>query len=173
MKNSLYIYQNGQLSRKDNTLRFTNEDGEKKDIPVNSISEIYFFGEETINTKLITFLSQNNIIVHFFNYYDFYSSSLVPRQTKISGRLLVKQVEHYTDKSKRMELAKEFVKSAGNNIYRNLRYYNGRGKDVKNAMDEITHLIKEIEKCDNIAQLMGVEGNIHKIYYSQWNLIID
>ena len=79
MKNSLYIYQNGQLSRKDNTLRFTNEDGEKKDIPINSISEIYFFGEETINTKLITFLSQNNIIVHFFNYYDFYSSSLVPR----------------------------------------------------------------------------------------------
>jgi len=173
MRNSLYIYQNGQLSRKDNTLRFTNEDGEKKDIPINSISEIYFFGEETINTKLITFLSQNNIIVHFFNYYDFYSSSLVPRQTKISGRLLVKQVEHYTDNTKRMELAKEFVKSAGNNIYRNLRYYNGRGKDVKNAMDEITHLIKEIEKCDNIAQLMGVEGNIHKIYYSQWNVIID
>lgn len=173
MKNSLYIYQNGQLSRKDNTLRFTNEDGEKKDIPINSISEIYFFGEETINTKLITFLSQNNIIVHFFNYYDFYSSSLVPRQTKISGRLLVKQVEHYTDNTKRMEVAKEFVKSAGNNIYRNLRYYNGRGKDVKNAMDEITHLIKEIEKCDNIAQLMGVEGNIHKIYYSQWNVIID
>jgi len=34
-------------------------------------------------------------------------------------------------------------------------------------------LIKEIEKCDNIAQLMGVEGNIHKIYYSQWNVIID
>ena len=173
MKNSLYIYQNGQLSRKDNTLRFTNENGDKKDIPVNSISEIYFFGEETINTKLITFLSQNNIIVHFFNYFDFYSSSLVPRQTKISGRLLVKQVEHYTDNSKRMELAKEFVKSAGNNIYRNLRYYNGRGKDVKNAMDEITHLIKEIEKCDNIAQLMGVEGNIRKIYYSQWNVIID
>ena len=52
MKNSLYIYQNGQLSRKDNTLRFTNEDGEKKDIPINSISEIYFFGEETINSDI-------------------------------------------------------------------------------------------------------------------------
>lgn len=72
-----------------------------------------------------------------------------------------------------MELAKEFVKSAGNNIYRNLRYYNGRGKDVKRAMLEITYLIKEIDKCNNIQQLMGVEGNIHKIYYSQWDVLID
>ena len=37
MKNSLYIYQNGELSRKDNTLRFTSEEGNKKDIPINSI----------------------------------------------------------------------------------------------------------------------------------------
>ena len=173
MKNSLYIYQNGELSRKDNTLRFTGEEGAKKDIPVNSISEIYFFGEDTVNTKLITFLAQNNIMVHFFNYYDFYVSSLVPREMKVSGKLLVKQVEHYTDKEKRIELAKEFVKSAGNNIYRNLRYYNGRGKDVKDAMNEITYLLKEVDGCDNIQQLMGVEGNIHKIYYSKWNVIID
>ena len=173
MKNSLYIYQNGELSRKDNTLRFTGEEGGKKDIPVNSISEIYFFGEDTVNTKLITFLAQNNIMVHFFNYYDFYVSSLVPREMKVSGKLLVKQVEHYTDKEKRIELAKEFVKSAGNNIYRNLRYYNGRGKDVKDAMNEITYLLKEVGGCDNIQQLMGVEGNIHKIYYSKWNVIID
>ena len=173
MKNSLYIYQNGELSRKDNTLRFTGEEGSKKDIPVNSISEIYFFGEDTVNTKLITFLAQNNIMVHFFNYYDFYVSSLVPREMKVSGKLLVMQVEHYTDKEKRIELAKEFVKSAGNNIYRNLRYYNGRGKDVKDAMNEITYLLKEVDSCDNIQQLMGVEGNIHKIYYSKWNVIID
>lgn len=173
MKNSLYIYQNGELSRKDNTLRFTGEEGSKKDIPVNSISEIYFFGEDTVNTKLITFLAQNNIMVHFFNYYDFYVSSLVPREMKVFGKLLVKQVEHYTDKEKRIELAKEFVKSAGNNIYRNLRYYNGRGKDVKDAMNEITYLLKEVDSCDNIQQLMGVEGNIHKIYYSKWNVIID
>ena len=173
MKNSLYIYQNGELSRKDNTLRFTGEEGGKKDIPVNSISEIYFFGEDTVNTKLITFLAQNNIMVHFFNYYDFYVSSLVPREMKVSGKLLVKQVEHYTDKEKRIELAKELVKAAGNNSYRNLRYYNGRGKDVKDAMNEITYLLKEVDSCDNIQQLMGVEGNIHKIYYSKWNVIID
>lgn len=173
MKNSLYIYQNGELNRKDNTLRFISEIGEKRDIPINNISEIYFFGEDTLNTRLITFLSQNNVIVHFFNYYDFYSSSLIPRKTKISGKLLVKQVENYTDINKRMKLAKKFVKSAGDNIYRNLRYYNGRGKNTEKAMIEIKSLINEIEHCERIQELMGVEGNIHKIYFEQWNVIVN
>lgn len=173
MKNSLYIYQNGELNRKDNTLRFISEIGEKRDIPINNISEIYFFGEDTLNTRLITFLSQNNVIVHFFNYYDFYSSSLIPRKTKISGKLLVKQVENYTDINKRMKLAKKFVKSAGDNIYRNLRYYNGRGKNTEKAMIEIKFLINEIDGCERIQELMGVEGNIHKIYFEQWNVIVN
>ena len=63
MKNSLYVYQNGELKRKDNTLQFCTVDGEKRDIPVNMISEIYLFGEVSINSKLIDFLSHNDIIV--------------------------------------------------------------------------------------------------------------
>ena len=173
MKKSLYIYQNGELKRKDNTLRFINEEGEKRDIPINSISEIYFFGENTINSKLITFLSKHDIIVHFFNYYDFYTASLVPKRTKISGKLTVNQCEHYIDPAKRLALAKKFVYAAGHNIYRNMRYYNGRGKDLQNTMNEVTSLIKKIESAEKITALMGLEGNIHKVYYSAWNIIID
>lgn len=159
MNNSLYIYKNGVLSRKDNTLRFT--------------SEIYFFGENTINSKLISFLAQNNILVHFFNYYSFYVSSLIPRDSKVSGNLLVKQVGFYTDDVKRMELASAFVKSAGENIYRNLRYYNNRGKELSEPMKNISRLLSSVKNCENIKELMGVEGNIHRIYYEAWNTIID
>ncbi|MFR3322303.1 MAG: hypothetical protein ACLTSZ_15805 [Lachnospiraceae bacterium] len=34
MKQSFYIYNNGDLKRKDNTLQFTNKEGEKRDIPI-------------------------------------------------------------------------------------------------------------------------------------------
>ena len=34
MKESLYIYNSGTLVRKDNTLRFINQNDEKKDIPI-------------------------------------------------------------------------------------------------------------------------------------------
>lgn len=173
MKNSLYIYQNGELKRNDNTLRFINVEGVKKDIPVNMISDIYLFGENTINSNLVNFLSQHNILVHFFNYYDFYSASLVPKKTKISGKLLVKQVEHYLNDEKRINLAKKFVHAAGSNIYRNLRYYNGRGKDLSEAMTEITSLISRSSKCVGVNELMGIEGNIRKFYYGAWNVVID
>lgn len=36
MKQSFYVYNNGDLKRKDNTLQFTNYDGEKRDIPIES-----------------------------------------------------------------------------------------------------------------------------------------
>lgn len=173
MRKTIYIYQNGELKRKDNTLRFINEEGEKRDIPINSISEIYFFGENVINSNLISFLSQNNIIVHFYNYYDFYTSSLVPKKSLISGKLLVKQCENYSDIDKRLELAKKFVTGAANNIYRNLRYYNGRGKKLSEPMSEISRLISKIDGTQKIFELMGIEGNINKIYYASWHEIID
>lgn len=173
MKSSLYIYQNGELRRNDNTLQFINSEGDKRSIPANNISEIYLFGENIINSKLVNFLSQNSILLHFFNYYSYYAASLVPRKSKISGKLLVNQVTHYSDKMKRIKIAKQFVNSAANNIYRNLRYYNGRGKDVSVAMRDIQDLTKKIDECKEIHQLMGIEGNIHRTYYSAWNLIID
>ena len=72
--------------------------------------------------------------MHFFNYYNFYTGSYYPRETLLAGRLLVRQVEHYTDYEKRIVLARKFIEAAADNIYRNLRYYNGRGKDVSAYM---------------------------------------
>ena len=52
----------GELSRKDNSLCFKNE---KKHvyIPVENVKEIYCFNEVSINSKLLDFLAQKNIIV--------------------------------------------------------------------------------------------------------------
>ena len=45
MKQSLYIYNNGDLKRKDNTLQFTTYEGDKRDIPIERISDIYILSE--------------------------------------------------------------------------------------------------------------------------------
>lgn len=67
----------------------------------------------------------------------------------------------------------KFIDGASYNIYRNLRYYNGRGKDVQRFMDKIEALRKDIYKTESIHELMGYEGNIRKTYYEAWNIIID
>jgi CRISPR-associated protein Cas1 len=87
--------------------------------------------------------------------------------------LLIKQVQYYENDDKRLELAKEFVSGAADNIYRNLRYYNSRGKDLDEHMSDIDSLRKQIPSQSSINSLMGIEGNIHKVYYKTWPIIIN
>lgn len=173
MGQSFYVYNSGDLKRKDNTLRFTSYDGEKRDIPIERIEDIYVMTEMTFNTSFISYISQYGIPIHFFNYYNFYTGSFYPRESLLAGQLLVKQVEYYTDSAKRIVLARKFIEAAADNIYRNLRYYNGRGKDVSSYMLEIDSLRREIPCTQTVEELMGVEGNIRKQYYAAWNVIID
>ena len=173
MKRSYYIYNNGNLKRKDNSIAFIDKNGEKRYIPIETTNEIYVMSEMEFNTNLINYISQYDIVVHFFNYYSFYTGSFQPREKLVSGNLLVNQVNHYTDISKRLVIAKKFVDGASYNIYRNLRYSNGRGTDVQEYMDKIEYLRKQIDKSNSIQELMGYEGNIRKIYYEAWNIIVD
>lgn len=173
MKRSFYIYNNGQLKRRDNSIEFVDEYGERRYIPIETVGEIYVMSEMDFNANLMNFLSKYGVVVHFFNYYSFYTGSFQPREKLVSGNLLVNQVEHYTNKENRIVLAQKFIDAASYNIYRNLRYYNGRGKDVKSFMDKIEALRKNIYKTKSIHELMGYEGNIRKTYYEAWNTIIN
>lgn len=173
MKRSFFIYNNGELKRKDNTLTFIDEDFNKKDIPIENIDDLNIMSELTFNTKMINYISQYGITIHFYNYYSYYSGSYYPKEKLVSGELLVKQVENYSDLDKRLSIAKGFVEGAASNIYRNLRYYNGRGKDLDDYLLKIKSLERNIEKSKSINELMGYEGNIRKVYYSAWNTIIN
>ena len=173
MGQSFYVYNNGDLRRKDNTLQFISCEGEKRDIPIERIDDIYVMSEMTFHTSFINYLSQYGITVHFFNYYNFYTGSFYPKEKLLAGQLLIKQVEYYSNYSKRILIAEKFIEAAADNIYRNLRYYNGRGKDVSDYMTEINDLKKKIKNVSSIEELMGIEGNIRKRYYAAWNIIIS
>ena len=173
LKRSYYIFNSGELKRKDNTLEFYLEDGGRKTIPIEQVEDIYFFGQINVNSALINFLASCHVTVHWFNYYGYYSGTFYPREYLVSGKLLVKQVEHYINPDKRIILAKAFVDGASANIYRNLRYYKNRGKDLSDVMEEIEYFRNQIIVSNSIESLMGLEGNIRKAYYSAWNEIIN
>ncbi len=173
MKQSFYVYNNGDLKRKDNTLQFTTYEGDKRDIPIERISDIYVMSEMSFNTAFINYISQYGIPIHFFNYYNFYTGSFYPKEHLLAGQLLIKQVEYYTKFNERLVIAKKLIETSADNIYRNLRYYNSRGKDLQQYMIQIDSYRKNISKSKSIEELMGIEGNIRKIYYSAWNVIIN
>ena len=119
MGESFYIFKSGELRRKDNNIVIKGTDGELKNLKSEVIDEIYLLGEVSMNTKLLNFLAQKGIIMHVFNYYGFYSGSFYPRESNISGCLLVNQLRKYDNTTERVRIAKEILKSASYNVYRN------------------------------------------------------
>jgi len=171
MEKNYYILKNGRLRRKQNTVYFENSEG-KKPIPINDINAIFAFGEIDINSKLLIFLARNNIAVHFFNYYGFYSGTFYPKEYLISGFLTVKQVSNYLDKNKRLEIAKEIIDSASYNILQNLNYYRRQGKKVEEFTVKIETERGRIAEAPGIPELMGIEGRIRDTYYQSLDSIL-
>ncbi|MCQ1529174.1 type I-B CRISPR-associated endonuclease Cas1b [Lutispora saccharofermentans] len=171
MKREIYIFNNGEMRRKDNTILFETEEC-KKYIPIEEINNIWFFGEVTINKSLLDFVSQKEICLHFFNYYGYYSGSFYPREHLNSGYAILKQAEHYLDYNKRMELARGIIETAVKNIIVIIKYYNGRGSDLECNIVSITDKLNKMQDVNKIEQLMALEGNIRDEYYSCFNEII-
>lgn len=168
MSRPYYIFSNGRIKRKENTVYIENENGDKKAIPVEDIDSIHLYGEVDLNTKLLNFLSQQNKTVHVYNYYGFYAGSFMPRDRNVSGELTVKQVEHYLDKKKRFFIAFSFVESALFHMLRNLREY----KDTADFQEKIKLEMSNAKETNNISELMGCEGRARDAYYQAFNTIL-
>ena len=148
-----YITHSGSLKRRENTLLFENTEI-RKTIPVEQVDEIFVLSELSINTKLLGFLSQYQIPVHFFNYYGHYIGSFYPRDKNPSGFLLVKQVEHYLEPQKRLYLAKGFVAGAIQNAS---KVY---------SVDPLPYL-QELNSAKSIQEVMSMEGSFKKFCYQK------
>lgn len=173
MSRPIYIFQSGRLARKANTVYFENGEGVKRYIPVENTSEIYLFGEIDLNKDALEFFAKNEIILHFFNYYEYYVGSFYPREHYNSGYMIVKQVEHYLNPQKRLMLAKRFVEGAGANIQKVLSYYLRRGADVSSQLNVVADLVKSIDDQPDVPRLMALEGKMHETYYGAFPKIVE
>jgi CRISP-associated protein Cas1 len=178
MKKTYYLFNPGRLSRKDNTLKFTPEDDQGNEqqpryLPVENVDELYAFGALDANSALYNFLGQQQIPVHFFDYYENYTGSFMPKDGLLSGKMLIAQVKMQQDKKKRMVLAQQILEGASYNMIKNLKYYNSRGKDLEPIITIIEALSTKIGDTAAINELMGIEGNIRKNYYEAFELIIN
>jgi len=178
MKRTYYLFNPGRLSRTDNTLKFTPVDeagveGPPKYLPVEQTEQLYVFGSLDANSALYNFLGKNAIAVHFFDYYENYTGSFMPKDQLLAGRMIVAQTQHYLNRKKRMDIARRVIEGAAFNMLKNLKYYNNRGKELDTFIESIENLSLKIPNTLEIAELMGIEGNIRMTYYEAFNLIIN
>lgn len=145
---------------------------EKRTIPVEDVDSIWSFRELDLNSRVLNFLAQKKIPVHFFNYYGFYSGSFYPREYLQAGFLLVRQVKHYSSNLKRLRLAREIITAGLHNILRNLRYRDSRGVDLQTETEAVQTEILRLDSVKSISELMGCEGRARAAYYQAFEKII-
>lgn len=176
MKKTLYIFQNGELRRKDNSLYFESEE-RKKYIPIEDTNDIYIFGEVDVSKKFLEFISQKEVCLHYFNHYGYYIGSFYPREHQNAGHVVVKQAEHYMDIGKRMTLARTFIDGSIGQMSQVLKYYRSRvrtGTEVLGDIIEQFGLMSEpLSDAASIEELMAVEGHARERYYSAFDYILD
>ncbi len=166
------------MSRKDNTLKFVPVDengveGVSKYIPVEGVSDLFCFGSLDTNSAVYNFLGKAGIAVHFFDYYEHYTGSFMPKEYLLAGKMQIEQTKHYIDKKKRIVLAKKFVAGAAFNMGKNLKYYINRDKDLEIPLANIDKYALLIDNTTAVDELMGIEGNIRQTYYSAFDGIIS
>ncbi|MDI9610588.1 MAG: type I-B CRISPR-associated endonuclease Cas1b [Archaeoglobales archaeon] len=164
MRKNYYIISDGKLMRDENTIYFENEEG-KKPIPINTIYAIYALGSLSITSKAISYLAKEGVCIHFFNRYGFYEGSFYPRESLISGEVVLRQAEHHLEKEKRLYLAKAFVEGSILNM----------AKVAKKSGEDDTDIISTLQSlydAKSIAEIMGIEATARNAYYAKFDSIL-
>lgn len=145
---------------------------EARTIPVEDVDALWVFSEMDLNARVLVFLAQRKVPVHFFNYYGFYAGTFYPREYLQAGYLVVKQVRHYTNRRLRVRIAREFISAALHNIIRNVRYYATRGVDLQAETEAIQTEMLRLETVTRIDELMSCEGRARAAYYRAFARIL-
>jgi CRISP-associated protein Cas1 len=178
MKRPYYLFNPGRMSRKDNTLKFVpidedGNEGQPKYLPIESVETLLVFGSLDANSSLYNFLGKQQISVHFFDYYEHYTGSFMPKEYLLAGKMQIAQTQLYLNKTKRIELAQLIIEGAAANMLKNLKYYNNRGKAAEETIMQIETLLPSIKTTKYVDELMGIEGNIRMAYYKAFEIIIN
>jgi CRISPR-associated protein Cas1 len=111
--------------------------------------------------------------MHFFNHYGYYEASLWPRKKEVSGQIIISQARTYLTPESRFRIASSFVYGAAMNIINVLKGQERNGEKLEKEIDGIMGYLESIPSSSpSIETLMGLEGNIRRIYYAALNKIL-
>ncbi len=167
-----FLMSNGRLRRQDNNLYFDryDEDGDvmgTKILPINAIDEIYLLAKIDIDSYSISFIADQNVLLHFFSPYQSFRGNLFPSTSNSvnkSGFVLLQQLRAFDDVKHRLYIAKQITKG---------QICNGAGNCKRYGVDfSIDSYLKTVENAQDIGQVMAAEGAFKKNYYQAWNSII-
>lgn len=168
-----HIINNGILSRRDYTLLFENPE-KKIYIPVETTSAINIYSNVEISSNVLEALCDKRLDLNIFNKYGVYQGSFYNVNQRNQMKCLLKQVEIYQNKDKRLEYAKKMDMASIHNIRCNLRYYQKKKPSdvLQKSILDLGAYIKEMNETNDIDKLLLIEARARQKYYQCFNEIL-
>lgn len=171
--NEYHIISDGILTKKDFSILFENPE-KKMYIPVEAATVISVYSDIILSSDFIKFAADHWLTLRFHDKHGEYVGSFFPSYQKMSVKTTIAQSLLYSDKQKRLQLAKKIIIAGTQNIKSNIQYYNRRYDNI-NLSDNIKALSefkKLMNEADSIEHLMLTEARMRETYFSCFDSIL-
>ena len=158
----------GSLSLREGAIKIVVEGKICKTVPINNIKEIVLYGNIEMTSYLLNECLKRNIRVSFLTSFGRFRGRLLSAETS-NFNLRKEQYLKSLDKDTSLFVAKQFVLGKIHNnrtlLMRFNRGLNCKNEDIDDYCDKMKACFKQIDNCDDIPTLMGVEGYNAVLYF--------
>lgn len=178
LRNTIYITQDNMFIHRDGETLVLEKDHEKVlQMPIHNLEGIVFFSHATITPQVLELCSSSNVHVSYISHNSRY---LVKIQNPVSGNIALRrdQFRIAESESDSLGIAKNLcigkVYNSRISLQRLNREYLERVNHelIDQTISNLSHSIKKITAATSINELLGIEGDAAKHYYSVFNEFI-
>lgn len=174
--NTLYLLTpNSYLFCRNETIAVKVGGVEKNAVPAKDIEAIVCFGQMTVSTPLLEFCGKRGISVTFLSPQGHYCGRFYgPR----SGNVLLrkKQYESINQVEFSNQLVRDIlfgkIRNSKMVLLRAARKQSGDAVSLTQAVNQLSDLAAQLESCDCIDSMRGIEGAAATIYFSRFDTML-
>ena len=174
--NTLYLLTpNSYLFCRNETIAVKVGGVEKNAVPAKDIEAIVCFGQMTVSTPLLEFCGKRGISVTFLSPQGHYCGRFYG---PLSGNVLLrkKQYESINQVEFSNQLVRDIlfgkIRNSKMVLLRAARKQSGDAESLTQAVNQLSDLAAQLESCDCIDSMRGIEGAAATIYFSRFDAML-
>lgn len=174
--NTLYLLTpNSYLFCRNETIAVKVGGVEKNAVPAKDIEAIVCFGQMTVSTPLLEFCGKRGISVTFLSPQGHYCGRFYG---PLSGNVLLrkKQYESINQVEFSNQLVRDIlfgkIRNSKMVLLRAARKQSGDAVSLMQAVNQLSDLAAQLESCDCIDSMRGIEGAAATIYFSRFDTML-
>lgn len=174
--NTLYLLtHNSYLFCRNETIAVKVGGVEKNAVPAKDIEAIVCFGQMTVSTPLLEFCGKRGISVTFLSPQGHYCGRFYG---PLSGNVLLrkKQYESINQVEFSNQLVRDIlfgkIRNSKMVLLRAARKQSGDAVSLTQAVNQLSDLAAQLESCDCIDSMRGIEGAAATIYFSRFDTML-